>query len=191
MAGVREFTEAEFKRFLNSIDRPERFHTAAAWLVHRKLVEPLTITECGGSADSQKKTRLTGWLILPELQDFWKAVEEEVGPVGEHSNSVEMRAVGKGAGTPPEAIVKQANLRPCDAKAWAQHRRAFEDNPELTTDQAHYDWFIEHVADEGELLPVFATWAKYVRQARAAVGEQKNKRGIGHETRSVVSAKRL
>jgi len=90
-----------------------------------------------------------------------------------------------------EAIGKPAKLRPCDDKAWSQYRRAIEDNPELTTDQAAYDWFIEHVADEGESLPAFASWVKYVRLARADAGEQKNKRGVGHETRSVVPAKRL
>ncbi len=90
-----------------------------------------------------------------------------------------------------EADGKPATLRPCDDKAWSQYRRALEDNPELTTDQAAYDWFIEHIADEGETLPAFASWVKYVRLARAAAGEQKNKRGVGHETRSVVSPKRL
>ena len=95
------------------------------------------------------------------------------------------------AGGRVEAIGKPAKLRPCDDKAWSQYRRAIEDNPELTTDQAAYDWFIEHVADEGESLPAFASWVKYVRLARADAGEQKNKRGVGHETRSVVPAKRL
>lgn len=95
------------------------------------------------------------------------------------------------AGGRVEAVVKPANPRPCDKKAWSQYRRAIEDNPELTTDQAAYDWFIEHVADEGESLPAFASWVKYVRLARADAGEQKNKRGVGHETRSVVPAKRL
>lgn len=95
------------------------------------------------------------------------------------------------AGDRAEAIGKPAKLRPCDDKAWSQYRLAIEDNPELTTDQAAYDWFIEHVADEGESLPAFASWVKYVRLARADAGEQKNKRGVGHETRSVVPAKRL
>ena len=90
-----------------------------------------------------------------------------------------------------EADGKPANLRPCDDKAWSQYRLAIKDNPELTTDQAAYDWFIEHVADEGETLPAFATWVKYLRLARAVAGEQKNKRGVGHETRSVVSVERL
>jgi hypothetical protein len=90
-----------------------------------------------------------------------------------------------------EAVGKQAKLRPCDTKAWSQFRRAMEASPELTTDQAAYDWFIENLADEGERLPTFATWVKYVRLARAVAGEQKNKPGVGHETRSVISSKRL
>ena len=90
-----------------------------------------------------------------------------------------------------EATGNLAKLRPCDNKAFSQYRSAIRDNPELTTDRAAYDWFVKNLADDGENLPTFATWGKYLRLARTAAGEQKNKRGVGNETRSVVSATRL
>ncbi len=85
----------------------------------------------------------------------------------------------------------QTNLRPCDRTAGSQHKRAIEDNPELKTDRAAYDWYVEYLADEGETLPAFGTWAKYVRNHRADSGSQKNKRGVGNETRSVVSGAKI
>ena len=75
--------------------------------------------------------------------------------------------------------------------AWSQYQRAKELHPELKTDRDVYDWYVEDMADDEERLPSFDTWAKYVRTIRSALGQQKNKRGVGHETRSVAIAKRL
>ena len=140
------------------------------------------------AASAQAIDILQSWLA-EELRREAEVASEPPKPVEPQAET--LTGGDDTAGGRVEAVVKPANPRPCDKKAWSQYRRAIEDNPELTTDQAAYDWFIEHVADEGESLPAFASWVKYVRLARADAGEQKNKRGVGHETRSVVPAKRL
>lgn len=76
-------------------------------------------------------------------------------------------------------------------KAWSQYQRAQEDDRGLKTDREVYDWYAGNLADKDEVLLIFDTWAKYVRVMRTSLGQQKNKRGVGYETHSVVSAKRL
>lgn len=85
----------------------------------------------------------------------------------------------------------QKTLRPCDIKAGSQYNKAMSENPELKTYQEAYDWYNKHLLDENETHPSFATWGKYVRKYRAASGLQKNRRGVGHETRSVVKITNL
>jgi hypothetical protein len=68
-----------------------------------------------------------------------------------------------------------ANLSPSRMKAYQQYRWAVEQNAELNgaTDRKVYDWLAEHL-DDGEQLPSFATWDRYVRKARAAENTRKN-----------------
>ena len=55
-----------------------------------------------------------------------------------------------------------------------------ESVPKLVTDREVYDWLTEHL-DEGEKLPGFETWDRYVRQARSVLGTQKYEPRSGRE----------
>jgi hypothetical protein len=54
-------------------------------------------------------------------------------------------------------------------KAYRQYRWALSISPELqgATDRQVYDWLADR-REEGETLPHFATWQRYLREARAA-----------------------
>lgn len=97
---------------------------------------------------------------------------------------------GNEAGGEHDNIDHQSEkLRPCASKAWTQYQIAIKSEAELKTDQEAYRWYIDNFADDDETLPEFATWVRYVREARAAKGKQKNRRGGAVETRSVVKSK--
>jgi hypothetical protein len=85
---------------------------------------------------------------------------------------------------------RRTSLRDCDLKAGSQFTHAIKLHPELETDRAAYDWYVDQFADQDE-LPKFETWAKYLRRFRAEFGSRKNQRGVGHETRSVVPGDKL
>jgi hypothetical protein len=126
-----------------------------------------------------------------ELVKFSKRVYEEVEartpppPEGE-------RAEGTGADSAqakseqPERI--DATVSPSRLKAYQQYTWAIKQNPALDggTDREVYDWLSEHL-DDGEQLPTFATWGRYVRKARTAHGTGKNTSRRGRQTgRSIV-----
>ena len=78
-------------------------------------------------------------------------------------------------------------LRPCIRKAWSQYLDATRRNAELTTDAQVYEW-LETTLEEGDFkLPSFRTWQGSLSKARTALGQNKNRRGVGHTTRSVIS----
>ena len=85
----------------------------------------------------------------------------------------------------------QPQLKPCEGKAWSQHKEAVGKNTELATDRQAYDWFVDEIADDAGELPSFANWSRYLRAARKAMNQSKNGPRIGNETRSVVSVKRI
>ena len=84
--------------------------------------------------------------------------------------------------------VQSPHLKPSVVKAYSQYTKAMEGKPELKTDREAYDWYEDNLEDD-EKLPSFTTWTKYLRTARNAFDAQKNKRGLGVETRSVVRLK--
>lgn len=133
------------------------------------------------------------WLPAP-CNDEVKTPAGEPFPrgIGESSKPVEAPAGDDDAVHGRiEAGRKQPALRPCAEKAGSQYMEAMDDNPSLKTDREAYDWYTNQLRDDNEVLPVFATWVKYVREYRAAKGLQKNRRGVGHETRSVFSGARI
>jgi hypothetical protein len=69
-----------------------------------------------------------------------------------------------------------AKLAPSRMKAYGQYLDAMVKNPtELNgaTDRVVYDWLKRHL-EEDETLPTFATWSRYVRDAREFYETQKN-----------------
>jgi hypothetical protein len=66
-------------------------------------------------------------------------------------------------------------LAPSRQKAFGQFRWAIEQNAALdgAADRDVYDWLTEHL-DDGEQLPTFETWGRYLREARAAADARKN-----------------
>jgi hypothetical protein len=81
---------------------------------------------------------------------------------------------------------KTASLSPSRLKAMGQYLDAVRKCPHLKgdTDQAVYDWVAEH--SDGDPLPPFATWSRYLRGARQATGTGKNTSRSGRTGRSVV-----
>jgi hypothetical protein len=82
----------------------------------------------------------------------------------------------------------ETDLPPSRQKAYSQYQWAIRTNAELSGagDRAVYDWLTEH-SEEGEQLPSFASWTRYLRDARAAIGTSKHTPRHGRETgRSIV-----
>jgi hypothetical protein len=64
-------------------------------------------------------------------------------------------------------------LKPSREKVHRQFSWAMEQKPELKTDRKVYDWLTDH-ADAAEGLLTFATWSKYLREARAHYNDHKH-----------------
>jgi hypothetical protein len=69
----------------------------------------------------------------------------------------------------------KSELSPSRQKAYSQYLYAVQENAALdgASDQDVYDW-LEQKLDEGETLPPFATWSRYLREVRGAHGTNKN-----------------
>jgi hypothetical protein len=80
-------------------------------------------------------------------------------------------------------LTEETVLSPSRKKAYAQYLSAVTRNAALdgATDLQVYNWVTEHV-EEDEKLPPFATWSRYLREARAACETRKNSRRAGRET---------
>ncbi|MCG3179635.1 MAG: hypothetical protein BIFFINMI_01976 [Phycisphaerae bacterium] len=78
-------------------------------------------------------------------------------------------------------------LEPAERKAYQQYAYAVEQSAmPITKDREAYDWLAAHL-DSGDKLPAYETWTRYLRSARKALGEQKNKPRRGRQAgRSVV-----
>jgi hypothetical protein len=84
-------------------------------------------------------------------------------------------------------ITGDTKLSPSRLKAWGQFRWAINENAALdgATDREVYEWLEENYKQES--LPSFATWGRYLREARAASGARKhNPRAGRNPGRSVV-----
>lgn len=80
------------------------------------------------------------------------------------------------------------SLSPSRQKAFSQYLWAVQQNAELNgaTEEQVYVWLTQHL-DDGEQLPSFATWARYVREGRAETNARKNTPRRGRQTgRSIV-----
>jgi hypothetical protein len=84
-----------------------------------------------------------------------------------------------------EAADPLSCLTPSRRKAYGQYLDALQRNPEFgdkPTDKAIYDWLLEHQELGDEPMPSRATWYRYLREARAACGQQKHTRRTGRPT---------
>lgn len=72
---------------------------------------------------------------------------------------------GAGQGEGDGESVKE-QLKPSREKAYRLFQWAMEQKPDLKTDRDVYDWLNEY-PDLPDELPTFATWCKYLREARA------------------------
>ncbi len=69
-------------------------------------------------------------------------------------------------------------------------KRLAEQDIDKPTDRQCYDWVKAH--NDGDPLPAFETWQRYVREARRHLGEQKNTTRAGRQYgRSIVPAAEL
>jgi hypothetical protein len=105
-------------------------------------------------------------------------------PASTVSSSVEKPDVRPGT-------AQEANLAKRFAVAYAQYRQAAHEctnnDGREPTDQQCHAWLETH--SEGDQLPAFDTWQRYVRKARNFLGDQKNTPLAGREHgRSIVSA---
>jgi hypothetical protein len=81
----------------------------------------------------------------------------------------------------------RAKLSPSRQKAYGQFLRAVVASAHLNeaTDREVYAWVADHL-DDNEPLPEFSNWSRYLREARAAYGDSKNKHRAGRSGRSIV-----
>jgi hypothetical protein len=89
--------------------------------------------------------------------------------------------------------VGMASVSPSREKAYRQYTQAVGNNPTQlngATDYEVYDWLKEH--SEGEPLPTFSTWSKYLREARKHYGNNKNTPRRGRATgKSIVRSNEI
>jgi hypothetical protein len=87
-----------------------------------------------------------------------------------------------GEARPNDGSAAETKLAPSRQKAYSQFCWAIQQNTALTgsTDRSVYDWLTEHL-DDGEQLPAFATWCRYLRVIRAASDARRNTPRVGRE----------
>jgi hypothetical protein len=119
------------------------------------------------------------------------------GDLDQQETNGEGLAAGGGAmskgkakkGARPDEAGPLDALAPSRKKAYSQYLWALNENASLEggTDQEVYDFVRDHLLEEGEKLPTFASWGKYLREARAAVGAGKNSPRAGRNPgRSII-----
>ena len=81
-------------------------------------------------------------------------------------------------------------LRPCDQRAWLQFKEAEANGMNLKTVRDVFDWYKTHRLDEGEALPEFSTWARYLRNYRAATNTPRKIR-LSEPTGSMVLRRKV
>ena len=98
---------------------------------------------------------------------------------------------GTGGGREDVEHDASIDLAPSRRKAMSQYLDALNQCPALQggPDRAVYEWITEHA--EGDPLPSFDTWAKYLREARKATGTNKNTSRLGRAARSVAKPDEL
>jgi hypothetical protein len=132
--------------------------------------------------ENYAKSNVTGrWLreLTPEQATVLDTGEEQSEAT---ESSIENAQSG-------EAVEGSSHLSPSREKAFREYLDAVSKNPTQlngATDHEVYDWLVDHA--EGERLPIFGTWSRYVREAREHYKAQKNTARIGRVTgKSVVS----
>jgi hypothetical protein len=85
-----------------------------------------------------------------------------------------------------------AKLAPSRSKAYGQWQDAIRRNAALhdATDREVYDWLNENL-DDGEQLPTFPTWRRYVSEGRKAYSTSKHTSRAGRTGRSVVNRNKV
>jgi hypothetical protein len=148
----------------------------------------------------------TGLAMLRKLAE-WCASEtqkrvQRSGPPapeseGNQSKSASAKAVADPAGAEEDGATAGADdseadcksrLSPSRQKAYRQYLSTVASNPELVgaTDRAVYESLQAHL-EEGEKLPSFSIWARYLRGARPKYNASKYTRRAGRKTgRSIV-----
>jgi hypothetical protein len=98
------------------------------------------------------------------------------------------REDGATAGAEDSEVDCKTRLFPSRQKAYQQYLSAVASDPELVgaTDRAVYEWLEAHL-EEGDKLPSFSIWARYLRDARPKYNASKHTRRAGRKTgRSIV-----
>ncbi len=99
---------------------------------------------------------------------------------------------------PPDPTIKQPpkgtldRLPPARLKAFSQWQHAIKANSHFdakTPDREIYEWLEDH--SDGDNLPTFATWGRYLRQARNQHGLSKNRPRRGRTGRSIADREQL
>lgn len=150
------------------------------------------------------RTRLSTAKAKPKLEKLppvqaLRAIRQRLfrrKPRGEKRPTTGASEQGEGAGKSRAEILK--SLPDCVRQAYMAYQFAETMNGKRLEDREAYDHIKENglpdnAGDLGELsdymLPVFDTWARYVRDARLALGEQKyNRKGRPPIGRSIVKA---
>ncbi len=127
------------------------------------------------------------WLILTQRAEEavgGTTVDGDQSPADDEAEAREIDAKSSDS-APPQKKTK-ATLPPSRVKAMSQFVDAVSKCPALNgaTDREVYDWIDEH--SDGDPLPNFDTWSRYLRDAREAAGISKNTPRSERTGRSIV-----
>jgi hypothetical protein len=116
--------------------------------------------------------------LFERVANHFKQLSTTTSPPAESADA----GRDQGEANSPEGAA--AKLAPSRQKALSQYIDAKEKCPHLSTDREVYDWLKEH--SDGDPLPSFASWSRYLRHAFDATDGSRNTRRSGRTARSVV-----
>ncbi len=124
--------------------------------------------------------------VCREKQSQSPADNATIPPNQRGAEQGEAAVTGRDQGEAGQAEGAAVELAPSRQKALSQYLDALSKCPHLkgATDREVYDWLREH--SDADTFPEFATWGRYLRDARKATGTGKYTPRSGRTGRSVV-----
>ncbi len=157
------------------------------WLAWAKIVMPISRLSWNGKDYTPCEHSLDPTLRMTSIADnmFLRSVLAIDWIIANLSTDEELAA---STTSPGEA----RRVPPARVKALSQWKSAIDQNPALSTeskDREVYDWLEDHC--DGDRLPSFETWSRYLREARSNVGLSKNSSRRGRTSRSAAKTDQL
>ena len=179
------------RRLIDVGECPYRFHSQVSdWLrgdLENEIMGHRTLVVVGddGKPRIVPDELQTGNKWQPWLSELVRG-SETAATRGGAEGAEGARADQDQAGTGQAVLESLDSLAPSRQKALGQYLDAVRKFPQLdgASDREVYNWVVKH--SDGDRLPNFDTWWRYLRQARRATGRNKNSSRSGRAGRSIV-----